>query len=184
MALTLSDSTLNVEYNSTFELSFSGAKGIVTTEVSLLDHAKVTLSVSQAEGAETGLIYGELKKLATTGSTITITVVDTYLDEDEEQQTQDATCDITVTADGIVADLDTVTNQTVFSRQQALCDNQVVIAQKINAVRNLIVTNLVVSIGSLASNIAAVIGMLSDINSDIEKLDSNVTAGGKNTVTI
>jgi len=184
MAFTLSDSTLNIEYNNTFQLSFSGAMGIVTADVPLLDRPKITLSVSQAEGAETGSVTGELGKLATTGSTITITITDTYLDEDEHEQTESATCIITVVTDGIIADLDTVGGQTVFDRQQALCDNQVLIAQKINSVRNLIITNLAVSIGSLAGNLATVITMLSGIHSDIEDLDANVAAGKKNTVSI
>jgi hypothetical protein len=184
MPLILSDSTLSVEYNDTFQFSFSGATGVVTADVPLLDRAKVTLSVSQTEGEEAGLISGELKKLATTGSTITITVTDTYLDDDEEEQTETATCTISVITDGIVADLDDVEDQNVFDRQQALCNNQVVIAQKINTVRNLIIMNLAVSIGSLADSIARISSMLSDINDDITDLDSRVTTSGKNTVTI
>lgn len=184
MALTLSNYTLSVEYNNTFQLSFSEAVGIVTVDVPLLDQPKIALSVSQAHGAETGSIIGELTKLAMTGSTITITVTDAYLDEDEQQQTQSATCVITVVTDGITANLDDIADQTVFARQQALCDNQVVLAQKINSVRNLIVIDLVASIGSLVTNLATLASMLSDISDDIQELDADVAASGKNTVPI
>jgi len=185
--VTLTDSTLNVERMTSFSIGYSGALGEVTTNVSLSDQLKLDdLTIISGENGS-GTITGTLTALAASGNTISITIIDTYLVE-EVETTDTATCEITVVTDGIQTDLDQATvGDTVFGRQQALCDNQVIIANKVNTVRNLIVTSLVGQVVQLTTNIGLLAATLSELKSLVEQLQVDlpdiIQENGKTTVT-
>jgi hypothetical protein len=184
--ITLTDSTLNVERMTSFSIGYSGASGEVTASVSLLNEAKVDdLTVNSGDNGS-GTVTGTLTAAAASGNTIVLTITDTYLDE-EVEITDNATCEITVVTDGIQPDLDQGTDgDTVFGRQQALCDNQVIIANKVNTVRNLIITSLVGQVAQLATSIGLLTATLSELKSLVKQLQDDlpniVQENGKTTV--
>lgn len=170
--ISLASSAISVEYNGAFSVNFTGAQGEVTAKVATLDIADIAdLSVSQAEGESTGTITGTLTVVAAAGTTATIHVKDTY-DNEGVETTDTVDLVITVITDGIVSDLDSITDSdNVFGRQQALCDNQVTIAKKVNTVRNLLIVNV---IGTLTSIIGA-LENLDDIQDALGDYDKRNT---------
>lgn len=186
MAFELLEHAINVEYNDNFSISYSGSTGVVSASVGILDRTRVKNLAVNDNGDGTGTITGELTVIASAGSTITVTATDTYLVEEVETTSTDS-CVITVVTDGIIADLDDESiDQTVFARQQALCDNQVLIAKKINTVRNFVIGNLAVSVVGLAKAIKDINDVLDELETMIAALpgqvEETVVENGKNVV--
>jgi hypothetical protein len=174
MAFELLNHTLSVEYNDTFSISYSGSTGVVSASVGVFDSTRVSNLKVIDNGDGTGVITGELTIIASVGSTITVTATDTYLVDGVETTSTDS-CAITVVTDGIIADLDDESiGQTVFARQQALCDNQVLIAKKVNTVRNFVIGNLAVSVVGLAKTIKDVNDVLNELGTMIAALPEQV----------
>jgi hypothetical protein len=174
MAFELLQHAMSVEYNDMFSISYSGSIGVVSASVGVLDKTRVSNLTVTDNGDGTGTITGELTIIASVGSTITVTATDTYLVDGVETTSTDS-CVITVVTDGIIADLSDVSiEQTVFSRQQALCNNQVLIAKKVNTVRNFVIGNIAVSVVGLAKAIKDVNDVLDELGTMIAALPEQV----------
>jgi hypothetical protein len=174
MAFTLLEHAISVEYNDIFTISYSGSTGVVSASVGVLNSTRVNNLTVKDNGDGTGVITGELTVIASVGSTITVTATDTYLVNGVETTSTDS-CVITVITDGMIADLDDAAiGQTVFARQQALCNNQVLIAKKVNTVRNFVIGNIAVSVVGLAKAIKDINDVLDELGTMIAALPEQV----------
>jgi hypothetical protein len=194
MAFVVSPTTMNVPYRESFEINYSGAQGVVSAHARpVADLGKVSdLTVTPMDDGA-GIVSGDLTILASTGGTIVITVTDTYTDEEGQETTASETCTITVVASDFITNLDDYEDSdlgydgtSTFGRQQALCENQLVLAKKINTVRNFMLTSLGVQVASVLTQVAALSAQINDVAAQLDELvntlPSAVADGAKNEV--
>ena len=76
---------------------------------------------------------------------------------------------------------ETLDSQTVFDRQQELCDNQLAINEAIQELQTYVQTNVVVSVSALVTNVATLLTQLNDVQKQLDKI---AVVNKKNEVTI
>jgi hypothetical protein len=185
--IALTDSTLNVVKQDTFTVGYTGARGIVTATATLGMVQDLTVS---DESNGNGTVTGTLTALALVGNTVTVTVTDTYISDGEETSSV-VTCVITVTNDGFTVNLDLAVDNnnesTLPVRQQALCDNLKIIYDRLKALNTKVTANLIVSIGSLGTQLGTATATLVELTQALnilrENLPTIVSNNSKTTVT-
>lgn len=205
--MTIDTTDIILKRGSSVVINVSDLKGTLTcSPASILTGITRYGVVTQEEGATDATVEIFLTIAASINNTYTLTLTDTYVDEEEQTQTETATISVLAAdvyqgtipegATGLISlPDDSVTYNSVFNRQEALADNQAMLAanqsvlnaqiQKIGRVVDL---TLVSGVANIITTLATVLGAVDTAKDNIiDKIDEVLTnlnsTASKTTVT-